>query len=188
MSLTDDELERDLLTADHADVVEPDDQCTLEMSRIAHELQSRRLKIPARQRRCIPYLMSGMTDVDIARQLGIAASTVARARRQHHVRRYMALLLRRERIMTGPTEAQRMALLWRIAKREEYDRPAIAIRAIDVLNRQTGSYIHEEQAATGVVVNINQFRMDGSAPPATVPARRVETVEGDYTVVSFDDD
>lgn len=190
---TDDEFEQLLLTADNQATIEPDDKMAVQVSQIGTELANLRVKLPQAQRRCPPYLYSGLNNVKVAELAGCSPGTVAKARKNPDVRRILALLERLNRLHTGPQEAQRMAMLWRIAKREEEKQPRVAINALDVINKQAGIYQRDDGTSDGpVVVKINRFVVNAPEQAQQAPNQRqraekaVEIVEAEFKTVSVE--
>ena len=183
-ALTDNEWEQTLLHADYASEIEPDDPMYVEISALSTRIGHLLTKIPTKQRRVVTYLHAGtFTGKEIADRCGVSATTIAKARQNPLVRRVLALTERVNRLHRGPSEAQRRALLWRIAKREEIDRPAIAIKALDTLNRQEGLYRADSDRVEGVVVNIKNFHVNPTPPADATSRPPPATLEGEFTPV-----
>lgn len=185
--LTDDDFERELLLEPAHDYILDDDPHAREVARLCTEIANIRLKM-GRTGNVASLFLVGYSRQKIAEELGLAYQTVCNVLKSDRGKRMLHLIERLRYIEDGPKEAQRAAMLWRIARREEILNPRVAISAIDILNKQKGAYVQEDQKETGLVVNINQFSV-GSPPTHELPAVAREkpvTVEGEFTPITVD--
>lgn len=185
--LTDDDFERELLLEPAHDYILDDDPHAREVARLCTEIANIRLKM-GRTGNVASLFLVGYSRQKIAEELGLAYQTVCNVLKSDRGKRMLHLIERLRYIEDGPKEAQRAAMLWRIARREEILNPRVAISAIDILNKQKGAYVQEDQKETGLVVNINQFSV--SSPPThelpAVAREKPVTVEGEFTPITVD--
>ena len=162
LDLTEDEFEREILLADDHAALDPDDPMYEELDNLATHISNLSRTLPTKQRAMVPYLRANMTNVEVAEKVDSHPATVKTARDNPTVQRVMNLLQRVHLIHQGPTEQQRLYMLWSIAKRNYIDSPNTTIRAIDVINKQTQTYQVEEIADGRVVVNIQNFTLNAA--------------------------
>jgi len=172
VELTDNQYELDILRADHLDYIEPDDPHYQEMTRITSELAHISRSLNAKRRNVARLFCEGLQNVEIAEKLGISPQTVGAALKDKKVQRQIALIQRRQHIQGGPSREARQAMLWRIALRSEAEQPAVAIRAVDTMNKADGTYMPAADGAGGLVVNIKNFTLN--APAHEVKEEREE--------------
>jgi len=166
LELTEDEFEREvLLSTDYAER-DPDDPMFHELANLATHIQNLTNTVPYGQRKLIPFLRQDGTNVSKAEKANVSTATVAAAMNNPTVKRIMNLLNRIHHMRMGPTEEQRLYMLWTIAKREQIKKPNVTLKAIDIINRQRGVYADPtgKNGAGGFVVNIQNFSVTANNP------------------------
>jgi len=163
--LTDDPFEQEALDPHDYVVMEPDDPHYAEMAQLGNEISHNKAKLRPMRRQVTTYLNSSLSNKEIAEKVGCSPATVTNAKADPIVQRIVKLNERRNYLQAGPSKAQRMNMLWRIAKREEKPRPNTSIRAVDILNKQLGDYAQAEDSVnSGIVIRINNFTVNSAGP------------------------
>ena len=155
---TADEFEQHILEISEYDALEPDDPLYVELAQVSNKLSNLQTLISKQQRQIFPHLSNlKLTAQEIAEKVGCNVQTVYSARKNPTIRRMLGLVEHTHRLHSGPSQAQRLQMLWQIAKREQFDKPSISIKAVDTINKQVGDYSTGDSNTGGVVVNINEF-------------------------------
>jgi hypothetical protein len=176
--LTDDDYELQALVEPHQDYVTPDDPYYQEIQSLATEIGYYAKRIGKAHRAPALYLQ-GKTRQDIAEQINCAYQTVCNTLNSKDGRRMLALLQRAAIMEQGPSIAARQSMLWRIAVRNERDKPSISISAVDTLNKQQGLYIKDDNSNQVPTIVVQNFQL-----PAT-PDYQQQTNEKDITPDTF---
>jgi hypothetical protein len=156
--LTDDPIALAILSDESLALLEPDDPYHQEAMRLTSQIAAFRRRIPAKRLNIVDEVLRGTPKTEIISAQRTSYATINNTLESRDVQDYVYAKLRLTHLRKGPAIEARAAMLWRIALREEIDRPAISIKAVDTLNKQEGLYRPEEQQAdAGLVVNINQF-------------------------------
>ena len=178
--LTDDEYELDVLTPDRAAFVEPDDPMYVEIAQLSHQLSHYKQKLPHAQRKALNYALQPHPSTKVAELAGVAYATAIALRKNPHFHMIANLQERIDRLNRGPDLTQRMAMMWRIAKREEMGKPSIALKALDLMNKQQGLYQNDDDntdKAPNITVMTFNFGMDGKPLEDLRDVTPVATVE-----------
>ena len=184
--LTDDEYERDVLTPDRASMIEPDDPMYVEIAQLCHQIAHYKNKLPYKQRSILTPVLNNLTSAEIVKTHNVAAITVQSLRKNPHFQTISALQERIDRLNKGPDISQRMAMLWRIAKREETTKPTTSIKAIDIMNKQDGLYMAAEKTGNTISVTVQTFNFGLQGKPLEdltdiTPSAVVSTVDKNET-------
>lgn len=114
-------------------------------------------KLKPLQVRAIKMAHNGDAFVDIGQELGVSPQTVGKWVKLPDALRLKALLAHYATLMDGPNEAQRRAMLWRMAVKNEDVQERISISALAELNKMTiADYDRNKGSApqtTTIVIN-----------------------------------
>lgn len=83
----------------------------------------------------VKYHVTGMSNTDIAEKLNLHPSTISQAIKGEKGKRLAALLHFYQAGIEGPNKAQRKNLLWRMAVKNEDERPTVAKECVAELNK-----------------------------------------------------
>lgn len=110
---------------------------------------------------------SGMPAAQIAEKVGVTDQTVYKVKDRQDVKRLLSLMAYYKIGREGPSESQRMDLLWKIARRNaaEDEDNKVAISAVAEMNRMTmADYTRKQNTAPGqTTIIINQQLMPKGA-------------------------
>ncbi len=104
---------------------------------------------------------TGLNNKAIAHKLGITPTTVSRVIKSPKGQRLKTLLAFYQHGIEGPTVAQRKNMLWRMAVKNEDDRPTVSKECIAELNRMDTIAYDREHAKQGsdgkieIIINEN---------------------------------
>ena len=101
----------------------------------------------------------GIATSAIALELKVSAGSINRAINTDAGQKLIALLAYYQEAIDGPNEAQRQAMLWRIASNSETVDPRTSIASIGELNKMSGigkDAKENSEASTTVNITINQ--------------------------------
>jgi hypothetical protein len=180
--LTDDEYELDALTPDRASIIEPDDPMYVEIAQLCHQIAHYKDKLPYKQRSILSPALNNVTPAEIIKNYGVSAGTLHALRKNPNFRTISALQERIDRLNRGPDLSQRMAMLWRIAKREETAKPTTSLKAIDIMNKQDGIYMSADKTGDTISVTVQTFNFGLEGKPLEdlrdiTPSAVVSTVD-----------
>jgi hypothetical protein len=96
---------------------------------------------------------SGMSKKDIAKRISKSQAWISKTLTTPGVVKLKALLCYYQESLDGPKEAQRVAMLWRIACTNEEDKPSVAIAAIAEMNRMSNLLGVGEVPAVHITIN-----------------------------------
>ena len=149
----DNSLPADLL----ADTNHPaNDAFMLSVNNIQRRIVAHCQTMPRSHPEVIRLVHQGLNNEEIRNRTG--RSNVSTLMKKPASKRLLALLQHYQAALDGPNTAQRKAMLWRIAQREEETEPKTAISAISELNRTDTALQPLEQGRSGgqTVITINQ--------------------------------
>jgi len=143
--------------------LEPDeysDPDQMTQARVAHELSQLRTAMPQRHRQIAEMFFKGSTKAEITKALKTSPATINTALASPRGLKLMALHTRLEDLRNGPSLSSRRNMAWRIALKGENTHPLTALRALDMLNKQSGDYKPDADAQeAGLTVNIQNFQV-----------------------------
>jgi hypothetical protein len=141
------------------------DQYMLAVEHVQRQIMHASSQLRSKQVKILKAIFSGMNYTQAANANNTTAITVSRLVHSPLGSRLLNLLQYHLKLIEGPNEAQRRALLWRIAIKAELDDPKTAIKATEALNKmhfqdkqlkQAMEIGNNPTAQAAVVVNINQ--------------------------------
>ena len=156
---------------DYLDEFHPDnDQYIKGVEHVQRQLVHATRSLRPKQVEILKTIFAGANFTQTAKKHGTTAVTVSRLVKSPNGERLLSLLQYHLKLLEGPQEAQRRAMLWRIAQREEINNPKTSIVAMGELNKmhnfekqltqdkEVGKAGGSTQAPT-VIVNIDQKLM-----------------------------
>jgi len=139
---------------------------------IMRKITHAKSQLKPKQVRVVELALSGLKTAQIAEKIKVTPATVLKHIRHPDAIRLAQLLQHLTQLRDGPKKAHRQHMLYRIAVDNEVNRPAIAISALDQLNKLAGSY--EQQGNHGNSINIT---INGAAMPKGALDKLPETYE-----------
>lgn len=179
---TDDDLERQALSAIYVEPTSQSDSHHEEVQRLVLQLATATRALSPKHRKIVELFFQGKTKREIIDQLQTSYPTIASALSSPKGLKLFSLYTQISELRSGPSREARTAMLWRIAKRAEGKAPSVSLKAVDILNRQAGDYKVEDTHETGLVVNINQFTL--TAAPVK-PVKDITPIEGDFQPITI---
>lgn len=147
--------------------LESDDPSRIEVARLQYQLANLRATMPPKRRNIIEMFFRGHDKKDIAKSLKTSNPTINIAINDRKGLKMLSLFSQLDELRNGPSKQQRRNLAWRIALSNEHKSPATSLRAVDLINRQSGDYQSErDQPDGGLTVNIQNFVI---TPPTEIP-------------------
>jgi hypothetical protein len=141
--------------------------------------------------------VKGLTAKQICEKLRTTRPTIKNALESDIGQRYIATLQSMKVLQNGPSEQSRIAMLWRIAVKNEDVNPRVAIQAIETMNKQDGTYaslqLKDVDAGPGQIV-IRNFTVNVNAPEDHIPAPTDPSpeggtvIEGEFTPINIEKD
>lgn len=167
---TEDDFERQELRASYIEPTSLTDQYGVEVEQIATQLAFLSRGIPQKHRKAIEMYHRGKTKAEITRETGICYQTIQTALNSAKGLRLQSLMTQLSELKGGPSLEARRAMMWRIAMRAEQIAPNVALKALDTLEKQAGTYRPEVVQAedTGLVVHTANFIVDNSTHNITL--------------------
>ena len=163
-----------LLDADHPH----NDQYYKGLHRIDRAIAAVRTKMKPKHVQIILLHHQGHDGTDIAERVKVSTATVSKALNSKNGQELISLLHFRAGKLDAPSEQLRQHVLWRIVRREEEDRPNIAVSAIDTLNKMVGTYAREENKnEINITINGDVFKKGELDKPAAIYEHRQQDIE-----------
>mgnify|MGYP001822279407 CR=1 FL=1 len=185
---TDDEIERQQLKATYVEPTSQSDPYHEEVQQLAQQLTTLSRAMPFKHRQIVEMFYRGHTKVQIIEKLHTSYPTINKVIESPKGVRLFALLAQMSELKGGPTMEARRAMVWRIAVRAEHRAPSVALKALDILNKQAGDYVPEELAQdAGTHITIKEFKLIANQPVKEV----IETdspIEGEFQPITVDID
>lgn len=177
---TEDDLERQELRASYIDPSSYSDEFSREVERLSTQLATLSRSLPQKQRRAAELYFRGKSRKEIADETGANYQTVCNALHNPKSLQVLQLLTQLNELKGGPSLEARRAMLWRIATRAEHKAPGIAMKAIDTLEKQAGTYrpLQDEHIDTGLVVETAIFNVQNNVY-TLAPTRDAPIIEHD---------
>ena len=143
------------------------DEYLKKVRRIEQWLVYESTKVKPKHLAIIKAWAAGQKQKIIAEQQGISAQTVCRVVNTAQGQKIIALLAHLVQLLEGPQEAQRRAMLWRIAQDNELDSPRTAITAIEAINRMDLAHYDQQRDEMGNTPMVN-ITINAAELPQTV--------------------
>jgi hypothetical protein len=150
------------------------------MHDITTMLANFRTQLTPTQRRIVPYLHQGLNNTEAAEKAGCSPQTVANALKSPNVRQCLRLLMQADRLQEGPTLAQRTAMLWRIAQRNEHTKPMVSLRANEIIDKQQGVYQADDKSPSAPQINVINFKIEQKFEGGARPAPQEKEVNPEF--------
>ena len=184
----DDDLERQQLRASIYEPTSQADPHHRELEGLQHQLSIYARSMSPLHRNIVQMFFRGHPKPEIIEQLGTSYPTINKALNSPKGLRLLSLMGQVSELRAGPAFEARRAMLWRIAKRAEIPKPSVALKALDILNRQAGDYANEEASDGGIKITVKQFVMNMIANNPDLPRdiadhRSPTTIDGEFTKV-----
>ena len=144
--------------------------------RIQRLIVSASAQLKPRQVEAIKLHHTGHSNTRIAEKLGVSIVTISRYIRLPKAKKLLNLLRAYQSAIDGPNKAQRINMLWRIARLNELDQPKTSIAALAELNRMDTQLQHDlQQSGTNqpqtLTIEINQKMLPRTALDCDIPAQ-----------------
>ena len=185
---TEDDIERQQLRANIYEPTSQADPHHRELEELQHQLSIYARSMPQTHRKIVQMFFRGSSKTDIITELHTSYPTIKKALESPKGLRLMSLMGQVSELRAGPAHEARRAMLWRIAKRAEVPKPSIALKALDILNRQAGDYATEEERDGGIKITVKQFVMNmiehnPDLPKDVAGHTTPQTLEGEFTPI-----
>lgn len=156
----DDEWDALVLAPEPDTYPDPDDPYYDDIAQTSHQIAVLRTEIPAKQLKVLPYIVQGVGPTEACAATGVSQQTYYKCKHNPIAQRIRTLSQRLNNLRNGPDQANRAAMLWRIAKRNEHEKPTVSLKAIDLLNKQDGVYQPDvSPASQGITVEHAVFHV-----------------------------
>jgi hypothetical protein len=184
---TDDPVEQEILGSQRIEPLDPDCLYDVRTNILLKNVNAIQTKLKFKHQQWLRELLSGSTPATVAKNHDVTPQSVYNVLRKPKAQEFLHLIAQLKALEGGPTDAQRLDMLWRIAKREELDNPKTAIQALDVINRQKGVYRPDDTKSEGPLkITVNQFVMDANKTARI--SNKTNVIEGEFTPVTVETD
>ena len=124
-------------------------------------------KVKPKHLSIIKAYAAGQKQKIIAEQQGVTPQTVSNVVNKETSQKILSLLAYHLQLLEGPQEAQRRAMLWRIAQDNEHDSPRTAITALEAINRMDLAHYDQQRDQMGHTPMVN-ITINAAELPQTV--------------------
>ena len=135
-------------------------------------------------RQAVAMYRGGMNYTEIAKKLDSTLSTVSKWVNAPQAKRLSALMDHHQHQVDGPNSEHRKAILYRISMDNEKYHPSISIKALQEINKMSGTYETGDNIQNQVNIQINGELLPRGALdvlPDTYETRQLSNViEGDF--------
>ena len=140
-----------LLDADHP----ANDKYIRDTEQIQRQIMHQSALLKPKHTQMVKRYFAGQMISTIAEALDCHPATVSKNIGTPSAKRLLALLYHLAAAIDGPNEAQRRAMLWRIAVKAEDDHPPTAIQALNAFDRMDTTAANKSAGPASTTININ---------------------------------
>ena len=139
------------------------DQFMLGIEHVQRQIMHQTTTLRPKQVQLLKSVFAGNDHTQTGLKHHTHPTTVSRLVKSDKGQRLLNLLHYHLQLIEGPNEAQRRAILWRIAKANEHLEPNTTIKATEALNKMhfQQKQLEQPQAAPQVVIHINNSMPKG---------------------------
>ena len=153
------------------------DSTQIEIERLTHQFQIQQQKQTRTQRNITRMYFNDHTNLEIQHKLETTLPTIRRTLGLPRTLRTLSIMQQLNELRGGPSSDDRRNMAWRIAQHNEQASPSVALKAIDLLNKQSGEYIPEETKHQGITINVQNFTIANTQPQQPAPIKDITPSE-----------